>query len=69
MGAPQPLMSPTRAAGRPAISTVALPLAIGVGGCGPAVGGIEQACRSPTTAAGMPPMSTIATPGPVMTPG
>src|SRR5918912_1253250 len=69
MGAPQPAMSPARAAGRPPIKTVALPLAMGVGGCGPASGGIAHACMSPTTAAGMPPMRTVGTPGPVIVPG
>jgi len=69
MGAPHPLVSPTRAAGRPPISTVALPLTIGVGGCGPAVGGIEQAWLSPNTAAGIPPINTFATPGPTIVPG
>src|ERR687884_966343 len=69
MGAPQPAMSPARAAGRPPIKTVALPLAMGVGGCGPANGGIAHACMSPTTAAGMPPMRTVGTPGPVIVPG
>jgi hypothetical protein len=42
IGAPQPDMSPTRAAGLPPISTVTLPLAMGDGGCGPASGGIAQ---------------------------
>src|ERR1044071_316676 len=69
MGAPQPDMSPIRAAIRPPIKTVALPLTIGVGGCGPASGGIEQAWLSPITAAGMPPIKTVATPGPTITPG
>ena len=32
IGAPQPLMSPSRAAGRPPMSTVALPFTIGDGG-------------------------------------
>jgi hypothetical protein len=58
-----------RAAGLPPISTVALPFAIGDGGCGPAGVGMEQACMSPITAAGIPPISTVGTPGPVMTPG
>src|SRR3954468_17942137 len=69
MGAPQPTKSPILAAGRPATSTVALPFTIGLGGCGPAAGGIAQVCRSPTTAAGRPPIRTVATPGPVMVPG
>ncbi len=33
MGAVQPALSPIRAAGFPPTSTVALPVAIGVGGC------------------------------------
>ena len=36
MVAPQPVMSSCRAAGRPPMSTVALPFAIVLGGCGPA---------------------------------
>src|SRR5690606_23388411 len=67
--APQPDLSPTRSAGRPPISTVALPGGKGDGGCGPAGVGIEQVCVSPATAAGCPPISTVATPGPVTTPG
>src|SRR5688572_11256116 len=69
IGAPHPTMSPTRAAGRPAISTVGQPGGrIGLGGCGPAGGGTGQVCRSPRTAAGMLPIRTVATPGPVITP-
>src|SRR5215470_14579278 len=52
IGAPQPDISPSRNAGRPPMNTVTLPLAKGVGGCGPATGGIAQACISPATAAG-----------------
>src|SRR5712692_3058223 len=69
MGAPQPARSPTLAAGRPPISTVALPFTIGVGGCGPASGGMAHVCVSPNTAAGIPPIKTVATPGPAMVPG
>src|SRR6266849_6016893 len=69
MGAPQPARSPTLAAGRPPMNTVALPFTIGVGGCGPASGGIAQVCSVPTTAACIPPMSTVGTPGPAIVPG
>src|SRR5262245_50798097 len=69
IGAPQPDTSPRRSAGRPPISTVRLPLGNGVGGCGPATGGMAQACRSPAAAAGRLPINTLATPGPPTTPG
>src|SRR5689334_24817003 len=69
IGAPQPDMSPIRAAGRPPIRTVTLPITIGDGGCGPARGGIVQATMSPITAAGKPPIRTFGTPGPVIIPG
>ena len=53
MGAPQPLMSPIRAAGMPPIRTVGQPGGtIGVGGCGGRPGN-EQACSVPTVAAGI----------------
>jgi hypothetical protein len=67
--APQPTLSPIRAAGRPPISTDLLPPVIGVGGCGPANGGMEQTWVSPATAAGCPTMSTVITPGPLIAPG
>src|SRR5215469_13313914 len=69
IGAPQPLMSPMRAAGRLPIITVILPFAIGFGGCGPAGGGIAQATWSPTQAAGCPEIKTFGHPGPTITPG
>src|SRR5687767_1826074 len=69
IGALQPDRSPIRAAGRPLMSTVALPFTSGVGGCGPAGGGNEHTWLSPSTAAGIPPIRTSATPGPAITPG
>lgn len=42
IGAPHPTRSPIRAAGLPPISTVKLPITMGVGGCGPAKGGMAH---------------------------
>src|SRR5262249_37297370 len=52
MGAPQPVISPMRAAGRLPMRTVALPFAIGVGGCGPAGGGARGPGDWPAHGAG-----------------
>src|SRR4051794_9673108 len=69
IGAPQPAVSPIRAAGCPPTSTVVLPGGTsGVGGCGVG-GGNEHVCTVPTVAAGAPPISTVGTPGPDTTPG
>ena len=67
--APQAVISPMRAAGLPPITTDLLPVAIGFGGCGPAVGGKAQICVSPTATAGRQLIMTLDTPGPAMTPG
>ena len=69
MGAPQPVMSPTRAAGMPPINTVGHPGGTtALGGCGTTPGN-EQMWGVPTVAAGLPPMSTVNTPGGPITPG
>src|SRR2546422_11143762 len=49
-------MSPIRAAGRPPINTVKLPIAM-------TSGGPAHAARSPTRAAGSPPISAVGHPG------
>lgn len=54
---PCAVRSPTRAAGRPPMSTVGLP------GGSTALGGPTQVATPPTTAAGRPPISTVGTPG------
>jgi len=69
IGAPQPDMSPIRAAGMPPISTVGQPGGtIAVGGC-TAGGGNEQMCGVDTVAAGIPAIRTVGTPGGPITPG
>src|SRR4051812_34378962 len=69
IGAPQPARSPTRAAGRPPISTDVEPGGTMTDGGCTAGGGNEQMCGVPTVAAGSPPISTFGTPGGPMTPG
>jgi len=54
---PWAVASPTRAAGRPLMRTVAEPLTM-------AAGGPTHRAVSPITAAGRPPMSTVGAPGP-----
>ena len=58
---PWAIESPIRAAGRPAINTVADPLTI-------ASGGPVQVAESPITAAGILPIKTVGTPGPMIGP-
>ena len=58
---PCAVVSPIRAAGLPAINTVADPLTI-------VSGGPTQTQLSVTTAAGIPPISTVGAPGPTMGP-
>src|ERR1051326_8044535 len=62
-------MSPMRRAGRPPISTVALPFGKPLGGCGPAGGGSMHVCRPVATAAGTPLIKTFGTPGGAASPG
>jgi len=49
--------------------TVVLPIGNGVGGCGPAGGGMKHWCSPPETAAGSPPISTLGAPGGATIPG
>jgi hypothetical protein len=69
IGAPHADMSPIRAAGIPAMSTVGHPGGVITLGGWTAGGGKEQMCGVLTVAAGIPPISTVGTPGGPITPG
>lgn len=67
MAAPQPVLSPRRAAGLPPMNTLVLPAMTALAGCG--VGAAAHVWVVPSTAAGKLPIRTLGTPLPTRTPG